>query len=104
MITWLILFAKDCDVMVCTIHSRSHEVDCTCVHSDVLLVCVLLMDSCCNQVSVRCQHETSELCEDSNITHSCWYENLLVYLSYTLADDHDVIWLLVRCVWDSYSA
>ena len=103
MITWLILLAENCDVMVCTVHSRSHEVDCTCVHSDVLLVCVLLMDGCCNQVSVRCQHETSELCEDSYITHACRYKHFLIYLSDTLADDHDVIWLFVRCIWDSNS-
>ena len=48
-IAWFILLTKDCNMMICTIHSRAHQVDCTCINTDIFLVGVFLMDGCCDQ-------------------------------------------------------
>ena len=104
MITRLVLLAHHSDVVVSAVHSRTHQVYRACVNTDVLLVGMLLVDRSCHESAVRSQHEAAKLCEERHIAHSCRNKNFLVNLSYALADDLDVVRLLVRSVRDSDSA
>ena len=104
MIARLILFAQHCDVVVSTIHSRSHEVSCACVASDIFLIDMLFMYSLCNEHSVRCEHKSAHFCIDSNIAHACRNENALELLSYALTDCEDVVLCVFRSVADANTA
>ena len=91
MVTRLVLLACHCNMMVCTVDSRTHQVRCTCIQTDILFENMFLMDGCCDQMSIRCQHKTSHLCKDSHITHTCRNKNLIVNLVNALTDDFDII-------------
>jgi len=103
MITWCILFSKNCDVMVSSIHSRTHQVYCTRIYTDVIFICLLLVNCLCNQCSVRSHHITAKLCKDCNISHTCRNKYFFVYLAYTFTDCINIIWLLIRSVRNSDS-
>ena len=53
MIAWFVLFAHNGDMMVCTIHSRTHQVYCAGIYTDILFVGVFLMDGFCYQAAIR---------------------------------------------------
>ena len=103
-VTRLILFSHNRDMVVSAIHSGTHQVYRARIDADVLLIGMLLMDRSCHESTVRSQHETSKLSEDRNIAHSCRNKNFLVSLSYALTDDLDIIRLLIRSVRDTDSA
>ena len=104
MVTWLVLFSHNGNVMVSTIHSRTHQVYRTGIYTDVLLMCMFFVDGFCNKTAIRSHHETAKLCVDCNITHSFRNKNFLVNLADTLTDHADVIWLLIRFVRNSDTA
>ena len=104
MITRLVLLAHHSDVVVSAVHCRTHQVYRAGIHTDILFVSVLLMDRSCDKRTVRSQHEAAKLCEERHIAHSCRNKNFLVNLSYALADDLDVVRLLIRSVRDTDSA
>ncbi len=53
MVTWLVLFSHNGNVMVSTIHSRTHQVYRTGIYTDVLLMCMFLVDGFCHQTAIR---------------------------------------------------
>ena len=101
MITWRIFLAKNRNMMVCTVDGRTHQVGRTCIHSDVLLVNMLLMDCLGNKTSIRSEHESSHLGVDCNIPHTCRNKNFIISFMNALTDHMDIVWLLVRCIRDS---
>ena len=94
----LVLFSHDRDVMVCAVHRRAHQVDCTRVHTDILFVGVFLMDCRCHKAAIRRQHETSHLCIKRYIAHASRNQNFLINLADALADCKDIVRLLIRAV------
>ena len=101
MIAGFVLLAQYGDVMVRTIHGRTHQVHSAGIHTDVFLVCMLLMDDLGYQMSVRCHHVAAKLRINCNITHTGRYQNLLVYLAHAFADGPDIVRLLIRTIWNS---
>ena len=65
---------------------------------------MLLVNSLCDEHSVRSEHESAHLGIDSYITHACGNENALELLSYALTYCHDVILCIFRSVADSDAA
>ena len=43
-VTWFILLTHNCDVMVSTVHSRTHKVRCAGIYTDVFFISMLLMN------------------------------------------------------------
>ena len=80
MILWSILFTKNSYVMICSIHGRSHKICCTGINTDIFLVNVFLMNSFGNKMSIWCQHESSKLCINRYISHSCRNKYLIKFL------------------------
>ena len=72
-VTWCIFLAQNCDVVICAIHCRTHQIDRTGIHADVLLIGMLLMNCLCYQRSIRSHHETSHLCVDGDICKTSRY-------------------------------
>ena len=56
------------------------------------------MDSLCHKTAIRSHHKTSHLCVNSHIAHSCRYQNLIVHLMYTGADNWYIVWCLIRLI------
>ena len=67
MICRSILLPHNGNVMVSTVHRWSHQIYRTRIHTDVLLVNVLLMDCSRNKAAIRCKHEASKLGKDCNL-------------------------------------
>ena len=65
-----ILLAHHRNMVICPVDCRAHQVHGTRVHTDVLLVGMLLMDGRCHQAAVRSQHKTSHLRVDCDIAKS----------------------------------
>ena len=103
MIAWFIFFSHDSDVMVSTIHSRTHQVCGTCIYTDVLFVRMLFMDCFCHKASIRSKHKTAKLCVNRHIAHSSRNKNLFVHFSYTFTDHLDIVRFLIRFVRDSHT-
>ena len=103
MITWLIFLAHNCNMMISSIHCRTHKVYRTCIYTDVFFVCMFLMNCFCNKASIRSHHETPKFRIDSNISHSCRNKNLFVYFTNALSNHTNVIRCLVRSVWNTDS-
>ena len=99
-----LLLAKHCDVMVCAVHGRPHQVCCTGVNADILLVDMLLIDGLRNQCPVRSHHEASHLREDLYIAHAVLCQNLIIDPVHALPDLQDIIRLLVRAIWNTDAA
>ena len=101
---WCIFFSHNCDVVVCPVHCRTHQIYRTCIHTDIFFVCMLFMDCCCNQTSVWSHHKTSKLGIDCHISHSCRNKNLFIDTANPFSDDTDIVWLLIRCIRNSDSS
>ena len=97
-----IFFTHNSDVVVCTIHCRTHKIDCTRIYTDVFFVSMFLMDFFCDKSSIRSQHKTAQLGINCNIPHSCRNKNFFIYLTYALSDHTDIIWCLLWSVRDGY--
>ena len=104
MITRLILFAKDCYVMIRAIHSRTHEIGRTCINSYILFVYMFLMDRSCYKASIRSHHESSHLCKNSHIRKTCRNHDLVKLFMNTFSDDSNIVWSLIRSIRNTYSA
>ena len=50
----LVLFSHNGDVMICPVNCRTHQVDCTGIHTDILFIGVFLMDCFRHEAAVRC--------------------------------------------------
>ena len=98
MIARLILLAKNGNMMISTVHSRTHQVYCTGIHADIFLVGMFLMDCLGYQAAIRSHHETSQLSVDCHISHSFRNKNFLVNLAHTLSDHTDIIRCLFRTI------
>ena len=99
-----IFFTENGDMMICTVHGRSHKVNCAGVNSGVLLVGVLEVDDLCDESAVRTCHESSHLCKDTDVSQAVWNQYLVKNLMYTGTDDFNVIALLVGLVRYAYTA
>ena len=91
-----ILLAQHGDVMVGAVHGRAHQVGCTGVQTDVLLIDVLLVDGRCHQCAVGAGGEAAHLGEDGHIAHPGGDEDLLKLLADALADGHDAVFGLLH--------
>ena len=103
MITRRILFAKNGNMMISAIDSRTHEVCCAGIHTNVLFVGVFLMNSLSHQSSIRSHHVSSQLCAQGYITHASRYQHLFVYFTHSFANDHNIIRFLIRLIRDTDS-
>ena len=92
------------NVVVGTIHSGTNEVDGACVHADIVLVNLLLVDGLGDQASVGTHHKATHLGADCHIAHAGGDQNLVVGCVYALADGVDVVSLLLGQVGDTHTA
>ena len=83
------------NVVVGTIHSGTNEVDGACVHADIVLVDLLLVDGLGDQAAVGAHHKATHLGVDRHIAHAGGDQNLVVGCVYALADGVDVVSLLL---------
>ena len=100
----LVFFSHDRNVMVCPIHSRTHQIHRAGIHANILLIGMLFMDCLCHQTAIRSQHKSAQLRIDRHISHAGRNKHFLIDLPHTLTDDADVIGLLIRAVGNSDSA
>ena len=84
--------------MISTIHSRTHQVHGTGIHTDILLVGMLFMNDLSYQMTIRSHHITSQFGIDCYISHSCRYQHFFVNLADTFTDRFDVVRLLIRTI------
>ena len=92
------------NVVVGTIHSGTNEVDGACVHADIVLVNLLLVDGLGDQAAVGAHHKAAHLGADGHIAHAGGDQNLVVGCVYALADGVDVVSLLLGQVGDTHTA
>ena len=91
-------------MVVGTIHSGTNEVDGACVHADIVLVDLLLVDGLGDQAAVGAHHKATHLGVDGHIAHAGGDQNLVVGYVYALADGVDVVSLLLGQVGDTHTA
>ena len=77
------------------------EIFLTQVRRDRRPVTMFLMNGFGYEAAVRTHHETSKLCVNLNIAHSCRCQHFFIHTSYAFSDHTDVIWLLIRVVRDA---
>ena len=104
MIAGFVLLAQYGDVMVRTIHGRTHQVHSAGIHTDVFLVCMLFMNCFCNKAAVRCKHETSEFRINCNISHAIWCQHFIINLVNAFTDNSNIIFFLIRLVCNADTA
>ena len=100
-VAWLIFFAEYRDVVICTVHCRTHKVYRTGINSNILFVYMFFMNCFCYESAIWCEHETPKLCKYCHISHSCRYHYLIKFLVYTLTDNCYIVWLFILCIRDS---
>ena len=88
-------------MMICTVHSRTHQIRCARIYADILFMSMLLMDRFCNKASVRCKHKAAKLRVDCNIAHSGRNQHFLIYFPHAFTDHLDIIRFLIRFVRNS---
>ena len=104
MVTWLVFFSHNCNVVICPIHSRAHKVHRTGIHSNIFLMGVFFMDGFGYQTTIRPHHKSSKLCVNGNLSHSCRNQDFFIGFPDTLSNSADIIRLLVRCIRNTYTA
>ena len=98
-----IFFTHYSNVMISSVHSRTHQVNCTCIYTNIFFVCMLFMNCRCNQAPVRSHHKTSHLCIDCHIAHTGRYQYFFIYAAHTITNRTDIIWLLIWFIRDTYT-
>ena len=83
------------NVVVGTIHSGTNEVDGACVHADIVLVNLLLVDGLGDQAAVGAHHKAAHLGADGHIAHAGRNQDLVVCRIHSLADGVNVVGLLL---------
>ena len=91
-------------MMICTIHSRTHQVDRTGIHSDIFLIRMLFMNRLCHKCTIRSHHKTTHFCIDCNIIHTGFSQYLIIYLMHAFSDHADIVWFFIRCIRNSDTA
>ena len=104
MVTGRRLLAKHCDVMIGTVHRRSHQIDSAGINTNILLMGMFLMNGRCYQAAVRSHHITSQFCINRYISHTCRYKHLFINLANAFANHANIVRLLFRIVGNSDSA
>ena len=92
------------NVVVGTIHSGTNEVDGACVHADIVLVNLLLVDGLGDQAAVGAHHKAAHLGADGHIAHAGGDQNLVVCRVHSLADGVNVVSLLLGQIGDADAA
>ena len=100
----LIFFAKNGDVVVSTVHRRTHKVTGTGVYTGVFFVDMFLVNTFGDEIAIGTQHKSSQLREDRHIPQSGGDKDFFKLRSDTLANYFYIIWLFVRRVGDSDAA
>ena len=90
-----VLLAHDGDVVVGAVDGGAHQVGGAGVHTDILLVDVLLVEDPGDQVAVGGQHEPAQLGAQGHVAHAGGDQDLLIGLPDALADEGDVVGGLV---------
>ena len=104
MVARCIFFSRYRNMMVCTVHCRTHKVYRTRIDTDVFLVCMLFMNCFCNKAAVRCKHETSEFRINCNIAHAIWCQHFIINLVNAFTDNSNIIFFLIRLVCNADTA
>ena len=84
--------------MVRTVHGRTHEIACTGIYADVVLISILLMYSLSYQSAVRCKHISSKLCKYSHIHNTVCLKYLFIHFLYTLWYFKNIIRFFIRSI------
>ena len=92
------------NVVVGTIHSGTNEVDGACVHADIVLVNLLLVDGLGDQAAVGAHHKATHLGADGHIAHAGGNQDLVVCRVHSLADGVNVVSLLLGQIGDADAA
>lgn len=97
-----ICFAEDSNVVVGTIHPRTHEVGHAGIGTDVVSVDVLVMDGFRDEEAIRASHHAAAFEGDAGIFKAChfFFEELLR----TFAEAFEVDWILFRTIGDADAA
>ena len=102
-ITRRILLAHYSNMVICAVHRRAHQVDRTCIDTDILLMRMLFIDRSRHETAIRSEHISSELGIQRNIAHAFRNQHFLIYLVHALCDDLDIVLLLIRAIRDTDS-
>ena len=102
-ITRRILLAHYGNMVICAVHCRAHQVDRTCIDTDILLMRMLFIDRSRHEAAIRSEHISSELGIQRNIAHAFRNQHFLIYLAHALCDDLDIVLLLIRAIRDTDS-
>ena len=98
MVAGQVLLPHDRNVMVSSIHGRTHQVHRAGVHTDIFLISMLLMDRPGHQTSVGSHHKPAQLCIKRHVAHPRGNQHLFIHPAHAVPDDPDVIGLLIRAV------
>ncbi len=94
----LVFFSEYRNVMIRTVHRRTHQVARTGVQPSVFFVNVFLVDTLRHKLSVRAEHEASQLGKDRDVAKTGGNEYFFKFLTDSLADYLNIIRCLVRRV------
>ena len=100
-VAWCIFFAEDSDMMISTVHSRTHQITGTSVQTNIFFVNMFLMNTFCYEIAIRSKHEAAKFCKDGYITKSCRHQDFLKLFADTFTDYCNIVWLFVRCIWNT---
>ena len=103
-VTRLIFFSHHSNMVVSSVHRRTHQVDRTGIHADIFFVGVLFMDRLCHQMTVRRQHIAAQFRKDLHISHTRRDKYFIKSLVYPFTDHCNVIALLIRKIRDTNAA
>ena len=93
-----IFLAQNGDMVIRTVHGRTHQVSGAGIQTHVFPINMLLVQDCGNQMSVRRQHEASQFRINGHIAHAAGRQNLLKLLADTFTNGGNIAAGLFRTV------
>ncbi len=91
-------------MVVSPIHGRTHQIHGTGVHTQILLINMLLMNDPGYQMTIGSHHETPQFRVNRHISHTRRNQYFLIYFPDILADHPDIIGSLLRPVGNADTA
>ena len=98
------LFAEYGNVVVGAVHGRTHQIDRTGIHADVIFVNVFLMNGLGDKRAVGSQHEAAHLRINRDLTESRGNQDFLVNPLHLSADLRNIVGALFRAIGDAHAS
>ena len=104
MIAGRLFLAHDRNVMIGSVHGRTHKIGSAGIQSDILFINVFFMNGFCHQTAIGSHHETAHFRAEAHISHARRNQYLFVHSAHAVADGLDIIRLLIRPVGNAHSS